>query len=99
MSRARHKAAGGKIEPAVHPKPYNAQGSEVEKEADEKKHGGKVKKHVDGEHHKAKKHRLDRPGRKRGGRAGADMSPLSTASKITNARDHDADTGNAEDGP
>ncbi len=93
MSRARH-AKGGKAEP----KPYNAQGSEVEKEADEKAHGGKVKK-VDGGAHKPAHKRMDRPGRKRGGRAGADMSPLSTASKVTNAGAHKADTGNADEGP
>lgn len=102
MSRARHmKAAGGKIEPAIKPKAYNAEGSNVEKEADEKKRGGKVKKmrrggHVEGMHGKK---RLDRPGRKRGGSVGADMHPLSTASKITNASGHKATEGNAEEGP
>lgn len=29
------------------------------------------------------RHRLDRPGRKRGGRVGADMSPLSSAHKTS----------------
>ena len=95
---------GGKVEPdQKEPKPYNAQGSNVEKEAEEKKHGGKAKKkyahggHVDGKHGKM---RLDRPGRKRGGRAGADMNPLSTASKITDAEGHKTPvSGNAEDGP
>jgi hypothetical protein len=99
-----HRKAGGKVEPEITPKPYNAQRSEVEKEAEEKKHGGKVKRahggktehHVDG---MKGKHRLDRPGRKRGGRAGADMSPLTTASKVTNAQGHSATEGNAEEGP
>jgi hypothetical protein len=88
MSRARHKAGG-----AV--KPYNAQGSEVEKEAEERKHGGKVdvKGHGKGSHH-----RMDRPGRKRGGRAMADKAPLSTASKITPAQGHSTPVdGNASD--
>ena len=98
MSRARHKDMGGKVEPALHPKAYNAEGSEVEKEAEEKKHGGKVKRkdggHVDG---KKSMMRLDRPGRKRGGRVGADMSPLTTASKVTDAKEHKASEGNADD--
>ncbi len=98
------RKAGGKVEPEVSPKPYNAQGSNVEKEADEKKHGGKVKRASGG---KAEamgeggmgKARLDRPGRKRGGRAGADMMPLSTASKVKNAVGHNAEEGNSENGP
>lgn len=99
MSRARHKE-GGKVEPELHPKPYNAQGSNVEKEAMEKKAGGRAKRKHGGmvEGHHGKK-RMDRPGRKRGGRAGADMAPLTTASKITNAKDHKATEGNAEEGP
>lgn len=31
--------------------------------------------------------RLDRPGRQRGGRCGADMTPLSSASKVSNTED------------
>lgn len=100
MSRARHREMGGKVEPMVKPKPYNAQGSEVEKEADEKKDGGRMKRakggHVEG---KKAMMRLDRPGRKRGGRVGADMSPLTTASKITDAKEHHAGLGDADEGP
>lgn len=46
----------------------------------EHKHGGKVEHHVDGH---AAKHRMDRPrpGRRSGGRCGADMAPLSSANK------------------
>jgi hypothetical protein len=44
-----------------------------EHEAHERKHGGHV---VEGKH---SKHRMDRPGRKKGGRVGADHSPLSSA--------------------
>jgi hypothetical protein len=104
-SQKHHRKEGGKVEPALHPKPYNAQGSHVEKEAEDKEEGGEMnkggraKKHVHGEHHKAKKHRLDRPGRKRGGRAGAEMNPLSGASKIHDARDHKATEGNSDEGP
>lgn len=91
---------GGKVEPEVHEEAYAGGGSNVEKEAMEKKGGGRVKRkkggHVEGE---MAKHRLDRPGRKRGGRAGADMAPLTSASKITNAEGHKATEGNAEEGP
>lgn len=64
---------------------YSGKGSKVVKEADEKKHGGRVKRKHGGkvEHHKMEGHaamrRLDRPGRKMGGRCGADTSPLSSA--------------------
>lgn len=48
----------------------------VFEEAEKKKHGGAI--------HGAKaKHKLDRPGRKLGGRVGADRSPLSSAHKGT----------------
>lgn len=81
MSRARHamkKADGGSVEPK-----WNAGGTQnAAKEAEEKKKGGRV--HGEGESSKA---RADRPKRARGGRmrgegAGADMSPLTTASKV-----------------
>lgn len=87
----RHLKMGGQ---AKKPLPYNAQGSEVEKEAEEKKRGGKVGAHVEGH---MKKHRLDRPGRKRGGSVGADMHPLTNAAKVKNAEGHDANTGNSAD--
>jgi hypothetical protein len=48
-----------------------------------RKHGGKVPMHVAG--HAAKHHRLDRPGRKRGGSVGADSHPMTEASKLTAA--------------
>lgn len=106
MSRARHKhEAGGVVDKDESPKEvYAGKGSHVEEEADERKDGGKVghkrMKHKDGgciEGH-AGKRRLDRPGRKRGGGVGSDMHPLSSASKITNAEGHDADTGDADKG-
>lgn len=105
MSRARHnekhRADGGKVEPEVKPKPYNAEGSEVEKEAEEKAHGGRAKKKRGGAVEGGmKKHRLDRPGRKTGGRIGADKSPLTTAAKIRPATEHNAeDSGDASEGP
>lgn len=79
-----HRRAGGRTEMKVSGNP------DVFKEAEEKKHGGKVKHK--GKHHRASggkvlglmtggavRPRLDRPGRKRGGRVGADRSPLSSA--------------------
>jgi hypothetical protein len=61
----------------------NAGGNpEVIKEAEEKKKGGKVMGKMQGE---MSRHRLDRPGRKTGGRVGADRSPLSSANKTGSA--------------
>lgn len=45
----------------------------------ERKRGGKVKKAKHEMEGKKAKHRMDRPGRKRGGAVGANTSPLSTA--------------------
>jgi hypothetical protein len=68
MSRARHKASK--------PKPYNAAGSNVEKEAMEKKFGGKVGKEVDMPKGKKSKARMDKRPRKAGG---GRVSPWSSA--------------------
>ncbi len=73
---------------------YAGEHSNVVKEAEKKAKGGAAEHHLDG--HKPKKHRLDRPGRKRGGRAGADKAPLTTASHITAAQSHKASTGMSE---
>lgn len=89
---------------------YAGKGSNVAKEADERKRGGKVakkreEKREDKDARKERKaggrvekldghgarHRLDRPGRKRGGGVGADKSPLSSA-----ARTHDRREGSGE---
>jgi len=74
-------------------KVYAGADSNVVKEADERKDGGRVKKKkemgkVDG---KMSKMRLDRPGRKSGGRVGADSSPLSSAAKTTGPSDKGGD--------
>ncbi len=61
-----HKAKGGRTE-------YSAVGSNVMEEAHEKKRGGKVA-HM---HHKKGHHRMDK--RARGGGAGADHHPFSSA--------------------
>lgn len=85
----KNKARGGGIgddDRKVKEQSYAGTGSEVEKAAERKKaggrvHHGKVPMHVEG--HKASHHRLDRPGRKRGGAVGADTKPMTTASKLS----------------
>lgn len=98
-SHKMHKRAdGGKV------KPYDAEGSNVEKEADERKRGGRVKKdcaperkhggRVKEEHRvegKMSKMRLDRPGRKSGGRVGSDKSPLTSAARVSPVMGHSTD--------
>lgn len=85
--KMKHRASGGVVDKDPSPKDvYAGRESNVAKEADERKRGGRVKKakemgKVEG---KKAKMRLDRPGRKRGGRVGADRSPLSEAAKVSN---------------
>lgn len=76
MSRARHgkKAGGGAVPAKVSGNP------DVFKEAAGRKKGGKVLGKMDGD--KAKK-RFDKPGRKNGGRVGADKSPFSSARRAS----------------
>ena len=102
--RGKH-AHGGHAEPDHDV--YAGEHSNVIKEAEEKKSGGRAGKKGGGRAKKAAggpvavegmpaKARLDRPGRKRGGRAGADKAPLTTASHVTSASAHKSDTGMAE---
>ncbi len=78
----KHRASGGST------KGYSASTMDaggnpaVMREAKERKRGGAVKTlgAIGGG---VSRLRLDRPGRKTGGRAGADKSPLSSAAKIT----------------
>lgn len=99
MKGHKKRAYGGSVEKDEGSKDvYAGGGSNVAKEADERKHGGKVK--AKGGKHEAKhlgkidggkaRLRLDRPGRKRGGRVGADSAPLSSAAKTSDASGHDA---------
>ena len=78
MSRSRHKmckAGGGEVF-------YTGAGSKVAKEAEEKKHGGRVKKEVDRPEGKKAKARMDKkPRRASGGRVGSDKSPFSSAAR------------------
>lgn len=69
-NRHKKKASGGIAVAAGNP--------HVIEEAHEKKKGGKAMGRM---HGGLTRHRLDRPGRKMGGRVGADKSPLSTANR------------------
>lgn len=74
MSRARHGKGGSK--------PMKVSGNpHVFSEAAARKKGGKV---VSMAGDKAKR-RFDKPGRKSGGRVGANTSPLSTAHNVTSS--------------
>ena len=86
MSRARHKAAGGSLKDPAPKMVYAGGSSNVVKEAKQKKKGGKVIG-------KSAKHRLDRPGRKSGGRCGADKAPLSSAASVSAAKGHKTPSG------
>lgn len=78
MSRARHgtikRASGGSVPDKISGNPN------VFKEAAERKKGGRVERKFVGFYTGgAVRPRLDRPGRKSGGRVGANSAPLSTA--------------------
>lgn len=71
MKHRHKKAMGGDV--------YSGAKSNVVKEAEEKKHGGRVKMVEKPEGGKSK-HRMDkRPRRASGGRVGSDKSPFSSA--------------------
>ena len=85
MSRARHKSKDPVGKMMAEPAPtvaYAGGNSNVVKEAKARKKGGRVEKTVKG---KKAKMRLDRPGRKAGGRCGSDKAPLSSAANTTTA--------------
>lgn len=78
MKGRKGRADGGKVmEAGGNPK--------VMEEVKERKKGGRVEKKAGKMHGELSRHRLDRPGRKRGGRVGADMNPLSSAHNTTSA--------------
>ena len=86
------KASGGRTGLVAAGNPdvlKEAEGKEDYAKGDDKKHGGKVKKkRADGGKviglmtGGAVRPRLDRPGRKTGGRVGSDRAPLSSAFKV-----------------
>ena len=72
--KAQHKATGGVV--------YSGAGSNVAEEAEEKKHGGRVKKEVEKMEGKKSKARMDKKPRKaNGGKVGSDKSPFSSAAR------------------
>lgn len=78
-----HRKHGGSLPEKVSGNPHVIKEAEGP-EGSERKHGGRTKRATGGKvlglmTGGAVKSRLDRPGRKRGGRVGADKSPLSTA--------------------
>jgi len=81
MKGRKNRATGGVAPKDPAPKEvYAGEGSNVVKEALKRKHGGKVDGKDMGKVEGGKARlRLDRPGRKMGGRVGADSSPLSSA--------------------
>ncbi len=70
---ARHRKSGGRVPMLVGGNPKVA--------AEAKKQGGIGSESPTMVEGASPKPRLDRPGRKRGGRVGADMAPMSTAAK------------------
>jgi hypothetical protein len=94
----KHKADGGKMDsPAAGDREYEQDlksknqrytyQSHVNDEAEERKRGGRAKKHV-GKVHGHHAHHAGRKARKAGGRAGSDKSPLSSAHAGTPPRGH-----------
>lgn len=72
---------------AHNPSSYTAN-SNVTKEAEEKKRGGRAKKHVGKVHGSHAKHHAGRKARKSGGRTGSNMNPLSSAHAGTKPKGH-----------
>lgn len=82
--RKSHAAANGPGVMPPDPAPrevYAGEGSNVVKAALKRKRGGAVKDCAP--EGKMSKMRLDRPGRKSGGRIGADSAPLSSAARLS----------------
>ena len=86
--KGKHKKEGGRIGMKASGNPdVFAEAEEKGEGGDEKKKGGRVKRKKGGAVTKsvglmtggAVKPRMDRPGRKKGGRVGADRAPLSSA--------------------
>lgn len=95
----KHKATGGTAEDPPVKTIDNSKESGPYKEAEELKKGGRAKKKHGGAAHMVHggkaKHHLGRPGRKRGGRAGSDKMPLSSAAHVkhegSSAGEHSTD--------
>lgn len=94
MAHRKHKAEGGKLDAGVKAhdeapsEVYAGAGSNVVKEAKEKKRGGRAMKHVGHVAGHKGKARADRPARKAGGRVGCEKSPFSSAHHGTEPKGH-----------
>lgn len=89
----RHKVQalkhGGGVEPHLPPVKEQSEGK-VKAESRERKKGGRVERAAGGAVVGAKAAtRMDRPGRKMGGRVGSDRAPLSSAAHATAAPHHE----------
>lgn len=85
-----HRKRGGGVADPGHDV-YAGASSNVVKEAEERKHGGRAKKDGHFAEGGRTRARLDRPGRKRGGGVGSDMRPLTTAHNAKDADGHKTD--------
>ena len=96
-----HRKSGGRTDMWVSGNPdvkKEAEGKEPYDKGDERKRGGRAK------HHRAAggavmmtggavRPRLDRPGRKRGGRVGSDTSPLTSAHHTSSSESEPKESG------
>lgn len=101
----KHKASGGRTDMKVSGNPdvfEESEGKEDYDKGDERKHGGRTKRATGGKvagkvvglmTGGAVRPRLDRPGRKMGGRVGADRNPLSSAHSSSSAEKMPAESG------
>ncbi len=100
----KHHAGGGRTDIKVAGNPdvfKEAEGKEPYDKGDEKKHGGRAKKHHRKDGGKvvglmtggAVKQRADRPQRKSGGRVGSDRMPMSSAHHSASAEKLPKSTG------
>lgn len=105
--KARHKSSGGAVKPTGGPGIRSEiaeglmarkRGGRVEKDAKREHESEGEKKHLEKMHGEKAPHRLDRPGRKRGGRVGADCSPLSSAGKGDHPHSADDEMGGPKGG-
>lgn len=85
----KHRKRGGRVgEDKAHER-----AGEKKMEAGRKRESEGEKKHLEKMHGEKAPLRLDRPGRKRGGRVGADSSPLSSAGKGDHPHSADDEMG------
>lgn len=92
------RARGGSVHKGKHHVVHNGDHENVEHHHHADGGPVKPKKHVDMEGAKTKHRRLDRPGRKRGGGVGSDMTPLSNAARTQQAGSHRADADELAEG-